>query len=98
MKVTSGVEPVRTCIGGRVRAAKSQLLRIVAIEGAVFPDPRGVSRGRGAYLHCDAECLALAERRRVFPRAFRLPGPLDTTLLRECVAEHNQQRRSGTTP
>jgi predicted RNA-binding protein YlxR (DUF448 family) len=73
-------------------------LRVVAVEGALLPDPRGVSRGRGAHLHCDAECLALAERRRAFPKAFRLKGSLDTSLIQAYVAEHDQQRQSGTTP
>ncbi|HVV76151.1 MAG TPA: YlxR family protein [Mycobacteriales bacterium] len=74
-------EPVRTCVGCRVKAAKSELVRVVAVEGTLTPDPRGTSPGRGAHLHLDPACLALAERRRAFPRALRLPGPLDTAGL-----------------
>ena len=74
--------PQRTCVGCRVRTAKSDLLRLVVIEGSIVPDPHGRLPGRGASLHPDLACLELAERRRAFPRAFRLPGPLDVSGLR----------------
>ncbi|WP_282797857.1 YlxR family protein [Streptomyces sp. CC224B] len=74
--------PERTCVGCRERAAKSELLRIVAIEGVCVPDPRGTLPGRGAYVHPALVCLDLAVRRRAFPRAFRVQGPLDTAELR----------------
>jgi uncharacterized protein len=48
----------------------------------VVPDPSGRRPGRGASLHPDLRCLDLAERRRAFPRAFRVPGPLDATAVR----------------
>ena len=35
--------------------------------------------GRGAWLHRDPECVELAERRRAFARALRVPGPVDPT-------------------
>ena len=74
--------PVRTCIGCRERAAKRELLRVVAGTDAedqdraqgswfVVPDPSGTAPGRGAHLHPTSECLALAERRRAFARALR---------------------------
>ena len=64
------------CIGCRQRAAKSELLRVVAgsdTDGhpAVVPDPRGRAAGRGAHLHPTAECLEQAVRRRAFGRALR---------------------------
>ncbi|MEV5711815.1 YlxR family protein [Actinoallomurus sp. NPDC052274] len=69
-------------MGCRVRAAKSDLLRLVVIEGSIVPDPHGRLPGRGASLHPDLACFELAERRRAFSRAFRLPGPLDISALR----------------
>ncbi|HEX3707297.1 MAG TPA: YlxR family protein [Mycobacteriales bacterium] len=81
MTTASRREPVRTCVGCRVTAAKSALLRVVSVEGTLTPDPRGTLPGRGAHLHPDPTCLALAERRRAFPRALRLGGPLDGTAL-----------------
>jgi uncharacterized protein len=88
--------PMRMCVGCRERAAKSDLLRLVVVaddEAArlapdavhyrhVVPDPSGRRLGRGASLHPLLRCLDLAERRRAFPRAFRLTGPLDATAVR----------------
>jgi hypothetical protein len=71
------------CVGCRERTAKTDLLRLVVVEGSVVPDPSGRLPGRGASLHPDPGCLELAERRRAFPKAFRLTGPLDLTRLRE---------------
>lgn len=58
------------------------LLRVVARDGAVVPDVRRRLPGRGAHLHLDVACLDLAERRRAFPRALRVPGPLDSAAVR----------------
>ncbi|MEU6878347.1 YlxR family protein [Streptomyces sp. NPDC046712] len=74
--------PERTCVGCRERAAKSDLLRIVEVEGACVPDHRGTLPGRGAYLHPASVCLDMAVRRRAFPRAFRVQGPLETAEIR----------------
>ena len=79
--------PERTCVGCRERAAKSDLLRTVEIEGACVPDPRGTLPGRGAYVHPDPVCLDQAVRRRAFPRALRVPGPLDIKALRRYVGQ-----------
>jgi predicted RNA-binding protein YlxR (DUF448 family) len=54
----------------------------------VVPDPRHRIPGRGAWLHHDPGCAELAERRRAFGRALRVPGPLDPTPVREYVAVH----------
>ncbi|MDT9690984.1 YlxR family protein [Streptomyces sp. P9(2023)] len=81
--------PERTCVGCRERAAKSDLLRIVAVEGACVPDHRGTLPGRGAYLHPASVCLDLAVRRRAFPRAFKVQGPLETTEIRFQVEQQH---------
>src|SRR3954452_10632127 len=106
------MEPVRTCVGCRIRAAKSDLLRIVrepatgqpAVGTApvirLVPDPRGRMPGRGAHLHPDPNCLALAERRRAFGRALRLSqapalGPVREWVATTSVAEradHDDER------
>jgi predicted RNA-binding protein YlxR (DUF448 family) len=78
-------------VGCRNRAAASDLLRIVVEspsgEGSrrLVPDLRGGMPGRGAHLHPDPECLALAERRKAFGRALRVEGLLDPTLVREQI-------------
>ncbi|WP_242619751.1 YlxR family protein [Actinomadura fibrosa] len=84
-------------MGCRVCTAKSDLLRLVVVEGEIVPDPRGRLPGRGAHLHPDLECLDLAERRRAFPRAFRLPGPLDGGALRAWLAERAVPQQDGRT-
>lgn len=78
--------PERTCVGCRERAAKSDLLRIVAVEDECVPDPRGTLPGRGAYVHPAVVCLDQAVRRRAFPRALRSAGALDTAELRKALA------------
>ena len=78
--------PVRTCVGCRERAAKSELLRIVAAGNEVVPDPLARLPGRGAYLHLSQECLERARLRRAIPRALRVPGPLGTEVLARYLA------------
>ncbi|MGW0418500.1 YlxR family protein [Streptomyces sp. NPDC003015] len=79
--------PERTCVGCRQRTAKTDLLRIVAIKDACVPDHRGTLPGRGAYIHPALVCLDQAVRRRVFTRALRAPGALDTKALRQYVEQ-----------
>ncbi|MFD7440705.1 YlxR family protein [Streptomyces sp. NPDC059909] len=86
-RTQAGACPERTCVGCRERAAKSELLRIVAVEGACVPDHRGTLPGRGAYVHPASVCLDLAVRRRAFPRAFRVQGPLDVADVRRYVEQ-----------
>ncbi|MEU6557595.1 YlxR family protein [Streptomyces sp. NPDC046915] len=83
----AGACPERTCVGCRERAAKTELLRIVAIKDACVPDPRGTLPGRGAYVHPAQVCLDQAVRRRAFTRALRAPGVLDTKVLRRYVEQ-----------
>jgi len=86
--------PVRMCVGCKERAAKSDLLRLVVVADGeisrVIPDPSGRRLGRGASLHPDLRCLDLAERRRVFPRAFRLVGPLDASAVRAYLEQRGR--------
>ena len=78
--------PVRTCIGCRERAIRTELVRIVAIpRGTTFvlePDLVGSARGRGAHLHPTVECFESAVRRKTFGRALRLAAPYDVSAVR----------------
>ncbi|WP_295661426.1 YlxR family protein [uncultured Nocardioides sp.] len=76
--------PVRTCIGCRERAAKSELVRIVigtdaTGRPAAVPDPGGTAPGRGAHLHPTTSCFQLAVRRKAFSRALRAREALTST-------------------
>jgi len=73
--------PQRMCVGCRVRGARADLLRVVAVEGVLLPDPGKRLPGRGAWLHHDLRCLEQAIRRRVFSRALRLGAAPDTSGL-----------------
>ncbi|MES5817422.1 YlxR family protein [Streptomyces sp. RG80] len=79
--------PERTCVGCRQRAAKTDLLRAVAIKDECVPDPSGTLPGRGAYVHPALVCLDQAVRRRAFTRALRAPGALDVKALRRYVEQ-----------
>ena len=86
--------PTRTCVGCRTRAPASELLRFV-VTGAgdhlrLVPDPRRRLPGRGAHLHPDPACFALAERRRAFGRALRFTGVADTGPLAEHIRAVSQ--------
>jgi uncharacterized protein len=79
--------PVRTCVGCRAKAAKSELLRVIVGADAhgrpaVVPDPAGTAPGRGAHLHPTPDCYGLAERRRAFTRALKVPGGLASEPLK----------------
>ncbi|MGH8890602.1 MAG: YlxR family protein [Acidothermaceae bacterium] len=80
-------------MGCKQRVAKTDLLRLVVVaddEGShVVPDPSGRRLGRGASLHPDLRCLEIAEQRRAFARAFRLPGPLDAAAVRAHLEASN---------
>ncbi|WP_326637081.1 YlxR family protein [Streptosporangium sp. NBC_01755] len=84
--------PLRTCVGCRVRTVSSELLRLVVVEGVILPDLRRRLQGRGASLHPTLSCLELAERRRAFPRAFRVAVPLDLSRLRGHLEEQQAER------
>ncbi|WP_460301170.1 YlxR family protein [Actinocorallia aurea] len=71
----------RTCVGCRDRAARADLLRVVAVGGVLVPDPRKRLPGRGASLHPESGCLEQAIRRRAFSRALRLEALPDSSVL-----------------
>ena len=73
----------------------AELLRVVVAREAtgpalpglsVVPDPRRRTPGRGAWLHLDLACVELAQRRRAFGRALRVPEPVDPSPIREYLA------------
>ena len=76
---------MRTCVGCREKAPASTLLRIVAVDGILTPDPRRRLPGRGAWL-CSLACFDVAVRRKGFERAWRRSVATDAlTTLRIAV-------------
>ena len=73
--------PARTCLGCRQRSDRSALLRVVARDGEVLPDPSAVLPGRGGWVHPTSECIEAAIKRKAFGRALRVTGVLDTARI-----------------
>jgi uncharacterized protein len=87
--------PTRTCVGCGVRAAKSDLLRLVAVGDQIVPDAAARLPGRGAYLHPVEGCWERAQRRRALPRALRQPGALPADELAQFLAAQLMAGRAG---
>ena len=65
--------PERTCVACRRTAGQAELRRFaLTADGAVVPDDERRRPGRGAYA-CGPDCVAEANRRRAWARAFRRP-------------------------
>ena len=62
---------------------------------SVVPDQARRRPGRGAHIHHDPGCLALAVRRRAFGRALRLTGVVDTGSLAEYFGVVGPDGRPG---
>jgi len=63
--------PLRTCVGCRQHDERARLLRYVAVDGRLTPDPAKAAPGRGAWVHDAPACWALALKRKAFARALR---------------------------
>ena len=85
---------VRTCIGCGERAAKPDLVRVVAAGDELVPDVAMRLPGRGAYMHPHVACLELAQRRKAFARALHVPA----TLPAGKVAEYLRAGSASPTP
>ncbi|TFB64638.1 YlxR family protein [Cryobacterium sp. Hz7] len=75
------MNPVRTCIGCRLRAPRSSLLRVVARESELVVDETATLPGRGAWLHPTTACFQDAQRRHAFGRALRVTSSMDANQL-----------------
>ena len=68
--------PLRKCLGCDEMIGKKGLLRIVRNkEGEISLDLTGKKSGRGAYICKDAECFALAKKKRSLERALKCRIP-----------------------
>ena len=62
-------------------------------DGAVAVDPTGKAPGRGAYLCCNAACVALAKKRNALSRA--LKHPVDKELYEQLEVLCAERDESG---
>jgi len=76
----------------------TNLIRVVVVEGVLVPDVTRRLPGRGAYLHRDGNCLALAGRRRAWSRAFKLAVALDDSQLAATMVTGHEYDRAGRPP
>nr|WP_296665059.1 YlxR family protein [Demequina sp.] len=63
---------MRTCVGCRGRGSRTVLVRVACVDGRAVVDESRRLPGRGAWLHPDPTCLALALKRKAIPRALRV--------------------------
>jgi predicted RNA-binding protein YlxR (DUF448 family) len=64
----------RTCCVCRSRTEKRDLIRLVCTEGRLELDEGRGSKGRGAYVHADTQCLARAAQPARWERALKVPA------------------------
>lgn len=75
------MEPVRTCVGCRMRASRTALLRVVSQDNELIFDERAVMAGRGAWVHPIQQCIDAALKRHAFARALRVSAQLSTQTI-----------------
>lgn len=68
--------PMRMCIVTKERHPKSELMRLVRIDGKVYVDPKGKKRGRGANITMDIDIFDEALRKGLVQRALKLERKL----------------------
>jgi predicted RNA-binding protein YlxR (DUF448 family) len=72
--------PIRTCAGCGKRSPQAELIRFVARDGVLAPEPSG--SGRGVYTCRRLSCFERARERRAFARTLRLTVRVDPALSR----------------
>lgn len=81
--------PERTCVACRNCKPKCELIRVVrSKDGKVFVDASGKAAGRGAYVCNSAACIALAQKKRCFNRAFSMEIPQELYEELNAYANH----------
>ena len=76
------MEPVRTCIGCRSRAPRSELIRLVVADNSLQFDETKSAAGRGAWIHSNITCVEQADRRKAWQRALRVSTSLDSNPIK----------------
>lgn len=72
------MDSLRMCVVCREMKPKSELLRVVKLEGGEKFDPTFKKQGRGAYICTSPECASKARKTRAFERSFS--GRVDSAI------------------
>ena len=97
-------DPIRTCIVSRAEKPADALIRfVVDPDGFVVPDLRRRLPGRGVWVTAKASAVALAERKRLFARAFKadvkvapgLSDRVDALYMEGALAALSFARKAG---
>ena len=64
-------KPTRTCSVCRKKADKSELIRIVRLDGKYVIDEDQKAQGRGAYLCKSTECIGKCVKKKTLNRSFK---------------------------
>lgn len=72
------MDSLRMCVVCRELKPKSELLRVVKLDGGAVLDPTFKKQGRGAYICKTFACAAKARRARAFERSFS--GRVDSAI------------------
>ncbi|SDH47664.1 hypothetical protein SAMN05421493_101640 [Pseudobutyrivibrio sp. 49] len=65
--------PLRKCVACGQMVPKDQLFRVARVDGKVQLDLSQKAQGRGAWVCKNEQCVALAEKKKSFNRAFKTP-------------------------
>ena len=79
-------DPIRTCAGCGRKGPKQELVRFVALHGALTPSERGP--GRGVYTCRRLSCFERAATRRAFNRTLRQAVRVEPELSRLYTETH----------
>ena len=74
----------RQCCACRCHKDKSELIRLVAIDGEVVIDVNSNIQGRGVYICKDANCIKIAKKKNIINNY----SPLDSSALFSRVDEY----------
>ena len=81
----------RTCIATRKLFLKSDLYRVVKINGKIYFDLNQNMPGRGAYISKDLKAIQLAHDKHLFSKALRSEVSEDIYL--ELIAQLSKEKR-----
>lgn len=83
---------VRTCLGCRIKAQRSEFIRIVKVsDDEVVIDESGKTTGRGAYICLTKECMDKALKKKVIDKALRVNmGDSSLKELKEKLKIHKE--------